>query len=1073
MKKNHKRSHLGNFFNVQILVIMLLFYSTSIFGQQKSITINAKSTPLSSIIKEIESQSGLHFFYHVEEIDLTKKLTVNAQNKSITDVLNIISNQTNLGWKIENDQILLFKNNQASKGNGLINLKGNVKDESGINLPGVSIVVKGKSLGTVSDQNGTFLLNNIQADAVLVFSFVGMKTQEVEIKGKTVINVVLIDNAVGLNEVVAIGYGTSLKKDVTGAISVVTSKEFDSRPTTNMGDALEGKVAGVQISKPNGAPQSGYEITIRGVSTITAGSDPLYIVDGVPTTSINQIEPTDIASISILKDASAAAIYGASGANGVVLITTKRGSNNETKVSFNTYCGIANVEKTMDVLNPVQYKSLMTEMGYNTDWSQYNADTNWQNQVFRTGITQSYQVGVSGGNEKTSFYLSGSYLNQDGIIINSSLEKYSFRVNLDHKVSDFLKLGTSVSYNKWNDVSVPQNGRWSMGNGFLTASPVIGIYKPDATFTQDPFLNDLENPVAGLTADDHGYLNFRFNGNVYAELSLCKDLKFKSLFGIEENNDTYHSWVNPYTSLAGRKYNGIAGYGSAVSFYWITENTLSYNKTIGKHIFGAMVGFVASKINAENSSITSKNFGSDAVHTVNGGSEIGAAYGESAKSNESYLGRLNYSYDDKYLLTANFRADGSSVFGVNHKWGYFPSFSTGWRISQEGFWNQNNYVSDLKIRAGWGQVGNDQIGDYASWGVVTPSANYVIGGVQVPGTALTQMENSDLRWEKTSQTNIGIDAYFFKNRISLSVDYYVKNTSDMLLDAPIPQSVGMGWTTSIATKNIGAMTNKGLEFQVSSKNLTGELKWNTDFNISFNRSLITQLEQGVPILGGEIDNRSASTIAEVGQPLGTFYGYISEGVDPQTGMMKYKDLDNSGDLSDGDKTIIGHANPNFTYGLTNEFNYKGFSFSFFFQGVQGNQILNASRIVTEGMYYPINQLTAVLTRWENPGDITNMPGVDPGDLNHNSDVSSRYIEDGSYLRLKSTTLGYDLPKSACQLIKSEKIHIYITAENLLTITKYSGYDPEVDAYGAGLSQGVDFGSYPQSRTFMFGLNVNF
>ncbi len=1076
MKKNLKLLVRQILSKSKALVVMLLFFHAVLsFGQQQKMKINLKSSPVSTVIKEIEKQSGLTFFYHIEDINLNQKIRVNAQNKTLKEVLNSISTQTNLSWKIENDQILLYKNSQVSKpqANGLIDLRGTVKDGNGNCLVGATVSIKGKTIGTTTDQKGAFSLNNVQEDAILVFSFVGMKTQEVAVKGKSSFNVVLADNAVGLNEVVAIGYGTTRKKDVTGAVSVVTSKEFESKSTANLGDALEGKISGVQISKPSGQPQSGYNITIRGISTITAGSNPLFIVDGVPTTSINQIEPTDIENISILKDASAAAIYGASGANGVVLITTKRGANHETKVSFNTYYGVANVSKTMDVLNATQYKGLMTEMGYNADWSLYNNNTNWQDQVFRTGETQSYQLSVSGGNEKTSFYLSGSYFNQGGVIIANSMEKYSFRVNLDHKISDLLKVGTSVSYNKWNDVGVSEGQRWSLGNSFLTASPVIGIYNPDASFTHDPFLADLENPVSLLTADEHGYNNYRFNGNAYAELSFTKDLKFKSMLGIEENNDSYHSWIDPLRTREGRIYQGIANYSSSVSFYWISENTLSYNKIIGKHTFGGLAGFVASKINGESSGITGKKYGSPAVHTVNAGTEISASYSEMAKSNESFLGRINYAYDDKYLLTANFRADGSSVFGADHKWGYFPSFSTGWRISKEGFWNENSLVDDLKLRAGWGEVGNDQIGNYASWGVVTPSANYVIGGVQVPGTGLSQMENADLRWEKTAQTNIGIDAYLLKNRIAFSADYYIKNTTDMLLNAPIPFSVGMGWTTSTATKNVGSMTNQGLEFQVNSKNLVGKLKWTTDFNISFNRSKITKLEEGVPILGGFIDNRSAAAIVQEDQPLGTFYGYVAEGVDPATGNMNYKDIDESGDLSDGDKTIIGYANPDFTYGLTNNFNYKGFTFSFFFQGVQGNQIFNASRIVTEGMYYPVNQLTSVLTRWENPGDITIMPKSDPGNLNHNSDVSSRYVEDGSYLRLKSATFGYDLPKSICSFLKAQKLYVYVTGDNLLTFTKYSGFDPEVSAYGVGIAPCVDFGSYPQSRSFLFGLNLNF
>ena len=1064
--------------NASLLLIglMISVMGSVLYAQDARISIQAHNMPVREVLKMIESKSDYHFAYNNKLIDVTRTVSVNATNEKISDILKQIFEGTDVTTSVVDHQIVLASSKSmggAVKQENVRKITGKVTDEKGQALPGATVMIKGTTQGTITDAKGAYSLQRVSSNETLVYSFVGMQSREVNVGNQDVINISLSEKAIGLNEVVAIGYGTMRKKDVTGAVSFVTSKTFDSQSTANMGDALEGQLAGVQISRPSGQPQAGYDIIIRGISTITAGSNPLFIVDGVPTTSINQIDPTDIESISVLKDASAAAIYGVSGANGVILITTKHGGNNGIKVSFNSYYGIANVSKKMDVLNVAQYKDLMTEMGYNTNWALYNNNTNWQDQVFRTGQTQNYQLSVSGGDNKTNFYLSGSYFNQGGIIIANSMERYSFRGNVDYKVSDFFKVGSNVSYNKWFDVNLPEGGRWSMENSFLTASPVIGIYNTDGTFTSDPFIQDLENPVALLTENQHGYNNYRFNGNAYAELSFTKDLKFKSMFGVEENNSSYHSWIDPLRSRQGRNYNGIADYSNSLSFYWISENTLNYDKKIGKNAFGALAGFVASKINGESSEITGKNFGSGAVHTVNAGTQIGATYSEFAKSNESFLSRINYAYDNKYLLTANFRADGSSVFGAAHKWGYFPSFSTGWRISKERFWNENSFVNDLKIRVGWGQVGNDQIGNYASWGVVAPNANYVIGGSQVPGTAITQMENSDLHWEKTAQTDIGLDAYLFNSRIAFTADYYMKNTTDMLLDAPIPMSVGMGWRTSITTENIGSMTNKGLEFQVSSKNLTGLLKWTTDFNISFNRNKITKLAYGVPILGGFIDNRSACAIAEVGKPLGMFYGYVAEGVDPATGNIKYKDLDHSGDLSDGDKTIIGNANPKFTYGLTNSFEYKGFTFSFFFQGVQGNQIFNASRIVTEGMYYPINQMATVLNRWEKPGDITTMPKSDRDNANHNSDVSSRYVEDGSYLRLKSATLGYDLPKSISKFLKIEKFHIYVTAENLLTFTKYSGYDPEVSAYGVGIAPGVDFGSYPESRSFMFGLNINF
>ncbi len=1063
---------------IAIILLLVGFFQTranDAYSQKTRLSINFSNTELGTVLDKIENQSEFYFLYNEKLIDANRKVSIDAKNEGVEDVLKSLFEGTDVKYLILDRKIILSPDEIDPAQQSEKKVTGTVKDANGQPIPGVSVIIKGSTNGTVTDADGKFNLTDVPAEGILRFSFVGMKPQEITVGNKTMLNLTLIEETVGLDEVITIGYGTTRKKDLTGAVAVVSSKEFESRPTANIGDALEGKIAGVQISKPSGQPQSGYNITIRGISTITAGSEPLYIVDGVPTTSINQIEPTDIESMSILKDASAAAIYGSSGANGVVLITTKRGSNQATRVTFNSYYETANVLNKLDVLNASQYKSLMTEMGQPGDLSIYPYNTNWQDQVFRTGNTKSTQLGVSGGNEKTSFYLSGSYYNQDGSIINNSMEKYSFRVNLDHKVSDFLKVGTSVSYNKWYDVSLPENGRWSMGNSFLTGSPVIGVRKPDGTFYADPFIPDLENPVALLTENQHGYTNMRFNGNAYVEMSFTKDLKFKSMFGLEEQTGIYRSWIDPYQSRQGRMYQGIAGYNTTLNSYWISENTLSYNKVFNKHNFGAMGGFIASKNKAENSSINAKGFGSAAVQTVNAGTTISATYGESAKSNVSYVGRLNYGYADKYLVTANIRADGSSVFGANHKWGYFPSFSAGWRISKEDFYAQNSFVNDLKVRAGWGIVGNDQIGNYASFGTVNPGSAYVIGGNKVPGTAIASIENADLKWEQTAQTNIGIDASILNNRIVIAADYYIKNTSNMLLLAPIPSSVGI--PGSVAEKNIGSMYNKGFEFQVSSKNLIGQLKWTTDFNISFNRNKITKLEKGVPVLGGYIDNRADATIAKEGQPLGMFYGYVALGVDPQTGIEKYKTADTSGALTDADKTIIGNANPDFIYGLTNNFSYKRFNFSFFFQGVQGNQILNASRIVTEGMYYPINQLTTVLTRWEKPGDITNMPKSDAGNLLHNSEISSRFVENGSYLRLKSVTLGYDLPKSICDKLKAQKLRVYVTSENLLTITKYSGFDPEVSLYGPGVnkgfSQGIDMGAYPQARSYMLGVNLTF
>lgn len=966
-----------------------------------------------------------------------------------------------------------------------IGVKGTVKSNDGTTMPGVNVVLKGTSTGTTTAVDGQFSIS-VPSSSTLVFSFIGYETKEIPVNGNTRIDVTLAESVSNLSGVVVMGYGTQQKKDVTGAVAAVSSKEFKERPNTQFGYALEGKLAGVQIIRPSGQPQAGFSIRVRGTSTITAGSEPLYIIDGVPTTSINEISPSDIESMTILKDASAASIYGASGSNGVVLITTKRGGNQKTKVTFDTYMGSSKVWKKMDVLNSDQYKALVTEMGQTTDWTLYTDKTgklinsNWQDKAFRTGHSQSYQLGVSGGNENTNYYLSGSWMKQEGIEITNEVGRYNFKTNLDHKVSDFLKVGTSISYNRWRDVSVNETGRWGAINSLITGAPVTDVYNSDGTFAANPFIPDLENPIALLLANDHAYVNSRFNGNVYAEIYPVQDLKFRTMFGYEQANGTYTGWVNPFTSREGRNLKGIADLNSNQRVYWISENTLTYTKNLEKHNLTALAGFVASETDYNSSEINARGFGGSAIQTVNGGATRTVLASSSLRRNAAFLSRVNYGYDDKYLLTANFRADASTVFSAtNNVWGYFPSFSAGWRISEEKFFAGFDFINDMKIRAGYGEVGNDQVGDYASYGLISAGAVYVYGGNVVPGTAPTTLENKNLKWETTKQTNIGLDVAFLENRILFTADYYIKKTTDMLLNRPIPASVGL--PSSTATKNIGEMENRGFEFQVTSHNLSNEsdLKWTTDFNISFNKSKIINLDGGT-IKVGNISDRGSVAIAQEGQPLGLFYGYLSDGVNPATGDIIYRDLDGDGALSDGDKTIIGNANPKYTFGLTNTFAYKNWSFSFFIQGVQGNDIFNATRIETEGLSMESNQMATVANRWVEVGQITDIPRATYGDFT-NSLISSRFIEDGSFVRLKSVSLGYELPKNIISKLNMSRLYIYISSENLLTFTKYSGFDPEVSVYSLGgwsnteknIAPGVDYGTYPQSREFLVGLNVTF
>ena len=965
-------------------------------------------------------------------------------------------------------------------------VNGTVYDNQSQPIPGASVLIKGTFNGTSTDLEGKFTMDVSGPDAILVFSFLGYAPQEIAVGSQNVINVTLLEDVKSLGEVVVVGYGTQRKKDVTGAVAVISSDEFKDRPNTQFGYAIEGKAAGVQVIRPSGQPQAGFSIRIRGTSTITAGSEPLYLVDGVPTTSINEINPADIESMTVLKDASAAAIYGSSGSNGVVLITTKRGGNHKTKVSFDTYFGTSKVAKKLDVLNGDQYKALVTEMGQTTDWSLYTKangnliNNNWQDQAFRTAHSQNYQLGITGGNENTNFYISGSWMKQEGIEITNELSRYNFKTNLDHKVNKFLKVGTSLSYNRWRDVSVNETGRWGAINSLITGAPVTNVYNSDGTFAVNPFITDLENPVGLILQNEHAYVNARFLGNVYAEISPIQDLKFRTMFGYEQLNGTYNAWVDPYRSVGGRNYQGVADLNTNQKIYWISENTLTYNKTFDKHNLTALAGFVASETDYNSSDINARGFGGSAVQTVNGGSTRTVIAGTSQRRNVSFISRVNYGYDDRYLLTANFRADASTVFSAtNNVWGYFPSFSAGWRISKEKFFTGLDFINDLKLRAGYGEVGNDQVGDYASYGLVNAGSIYVNDGNVIPGTSPVTLENKNLKWETTKQTNIGLDVAFLESRVLFTTDYYIKKTTDMLLDRPIPASVGLPANT--ATKNIGEMENRGIEFQVTSNNLSSdnELKWTTDFNISFNKSTINSLDGGT-IKVGNITDRGTCAIAQEGQPLGMFYGYIFDGVDPATGNSIYRDLDTIPGLSDGDKTIIGNANPDYTWGLTNTLTYKGWSFSFFFQGVHGNDIFNASRIETEAMSIEANQLATVANRWTTPGQITDVPRAIYGDFT-NSLTSSRFIEDGSFVRLKSVSLGYEFPKEITSKLKMSRLYLYVSSENLLTFTKYSGFDPEVSVYSLGgftnseknIAPGVDYGTYPQSREFLIGLNVTF
>lgn len=953
-------------------------------------------------------------------------------------------------------------------------ITGVVSDPNGEGIPGVTIQVVGTTTGAVSNINGKFEISyELSISDQITISALGFVSQTLYVGSQSFFEIELAEDIVALEEIIVVGYGTQEQKDVTGSIAVISDEDLVLRPNTQIGSLMQGKAAGVKVLSSSGKPSQGLSIRIRGVNSIGSSSEPLYVVDGVPTADTRSLNPADVESITVLKDASSAAIYGSQGANGVVLITTKRGTTDKTQINFNAYGGYSEVWKTLPVLESRDYIELMQEMGQNTDWSLYTANTDWQDEIFQRGISQNYQLSISGKDEKTNYYISGGWTDQKGAVRSSEMSRTNFKVNLDHQANDWLKIGTRTAYTVYSDVDVTDNSSVNQGGvllGALTTPPFLDIYNPDGSFTVNP-LQNWENPIASTDGSERLYRNQRLLANAYVEVSFLKDFTFKSNVGMDHGNSIYDYFLDPYLTDYGRSLNGRAENSINKSQYYIADNILSYKKKIKNHNLEVLVGAVQQKYLWENNQVATQGFSSNEVKTPNAGSVIITATGDkSEKSTSSFIGRLTYDYKDKYLFTSNFRRDGSSSFGPGKRWGAFPSLSVGWRLSEESFLKNSSLISDLKLRVGWGIVGNDQIGLYRYFGQVSPNVAYPIGGSPQPGTYPETIPNSQLKWEESSQTNIGLDLSFWNNRIGVAIDAYHRRTYDMIFNVPLPSTTGFENITS----NAGELENKGIEVVLSTVNVDGDLKWNTDVNISMNRNEVTDLV-GPDFLEGEIASRGNASLVREGEPLGTLYGYVFGGVDPTTGDAFYIDKNGESTFTplDDDRRIIGDANEDFIYGMTNTLSYKGISLLIFLQGSYGNDMLNASRMDTEGMTDPKNQSTAVLDRWKVTGDITDIPRSSPGNTN-NSRISTRFIEDASYMRVKTLTISYDVPTSILSKINIGGLKVYLTGENLLTFTNYSGFDPEVNAFGSSPTvQGIDFGTYPQTRNLIAGLSLTF
>lgn len=970
-----------------------------------------------------------------------------------------------------------------------ITVQGVVKDQTGETVIGASVMEKGTTNGTITGIDGDFSLN-MSPNGTLVVSFVGYKTQEVQVKGQKQLQVVLSEDAEMLDEVVVIGYGTMKKSDLTGAVSSIGNKDIKDSPVSNLGQAIQGKISGVQIVDA-GKPGDNVSIKIRGLGSIN-NCDPLVVIDGVPTDlGLSSLNMADVERLDVLKDASATAIYGSRGANGVVMITTKRGTEGKGKLAVSANYSFQNATNVPSLLNAAQYAELSNDMMVNSgrnpnpEWanpSELGAGTDWMDELLRTGVMQNYTVSYSGGNEKSHYYVSGGFLDQSGIVKSVNYRRFTFQSNSDAQVLKWLKFSNNITFS----ADTKKSGSYNIGDA-LKALPIYPVKNEDGSWSgpdgNSEWYGSTRNPIGPTELNKSQTDGYNFLANLTAELTFTKWLKFKSTFGYDakfwfiDNFTPKYNW-KPIPTEETSRYKS-----DNKSFTYLWDNYFLFDHTFAeKHRVGLMAGMSA-QWNTNDYLNAQKNvFMFDNVHEMDNGEEMYAIGGnETEWALLSYMARVNYSYEDRYLLTATIRRDGSSRFGKKHRWGTFPSVSVAWRASQEKWFPKNDYINDLKVRAGYGVTGSQaSVGNYSYLASYNTSV-YPFGISSGNQTALVSstLANPYIHWEEVAQTNIGFDASLFNSRVMFSFDAYLKETRDMLVKASIPITSGFEDTTTTYT-NAGKVRNQGIEMSLHTINLTGELGWETNLTATYNKNKIKDLNSDVPYYINQINNSYVTMLAK-DYPINVFYGYVTDGIfqnqsevnthavqpGAEPGDIRFRDLNNDGVINDSDRTVIGNPNPSWLFSMNNSLSYKGFELSVFLQGIAGNKIYNANNIDNTGMAAAYNQTTDVLKRWQGEGTSNSMPRAVFGDPNQNTRVSDRFVENGSYLRLKNITLSYTFPKQWLQKAQIENARLSLSCENVATITGYSGFDPEV-----GIN-GIDQNRYPISRTFSLGLNFNF
>jgi len=1130
---------------VLLFFVSLVHVSASVYSQKTKLNIKAENATLQEVFNLIQDQSEFDFFYKNEQIPADARVSVDAKDETIETILNNVLKETGLKFGLVDKDIVIIPIVPEDGQQQQKKVSGKVTDSSGATLPGVSVVVKGTTNGVITDNDGKFSLANVPDNAILQFSFVGMRTQEVAIGNKTSVNVKMQEETFGIQEVVAVGYGTQKKTDLTGSVATVSANNLKERAVTTFGEAIIGQIAGVQVQQINGAPGGeGLSVRIRGTGSITQSNDPLYVVDGYPMEggAFRLLNPSDIETMQVLKDASSTAIYGSRGANGVVLITTKKGKSGTLSINLNAYAGVQQREKTVEMMNRDQYVSWFMD-GRNQAWldaaiiagdpnksphsitdpndrrklypsastqymipdgtsgSLYNfldpasvakmPDNNWQDQLFRNAKMQQYELSLTGGNDKTQYAFSGSYIQQDGISLNTDYDRFNFRTSITSKISDKIQVG--INMNSFLANSGEQaNGKDAPIMYALNLPPIYPLKNADGTYG-----SMVRNPeiLAGDVANPIGIANDIYNdrqrtgwmGTFFAEWEAMKDLKYRFSMNGGIQHNTVKKYQPSYVDLDGSKAPRPAQ-GSDERWKdldWVMEQTLTYQKLFaGKHNVTALGGFTTQKHSSDHIYGEARGFPNDNIYTLNSGTMYQLTTDESQYSMISYLARVNYSFNNKYLLTGTIRSDGSSRFGSNRKWGTFPSASAAWRVKQENFMQNVKVINDLKLRVSYGIAGNNRIGNYSSIGLLSTGFYPTGDALQITVNPST-MSNDDLGWEKIQQGNIGFDLGLFDNRIRLEADFYNSESRELLLNVPVPSITGY----SNQMQNVGKVQNRGMEYQLSTKNMTGKFQWSTDFNISFNKNKVLEVgPDGRPIYGSA-PNANNSFITKPGFPIASFYGYVYEGVfmsqsdldkyphlaTDKIGDGRYRDVNKDGKMDQNDKDIIGGNDPDFTGGLNNTLSYNNFTLSFQFTGVYGAQLFSFFKRMV-GIYHgDRNGMIEQLDRWksvEQPGDgIHFRPTRTP--TGWQRDPSSAWVSDASYLRLRNVSFAYDFESKVIEKMKMKGLRLYVTGQNLFTVTKYKGYDPDTSSQGDGLSKGGDYLGYPAARSVIFGVNLTF